>query len=80
MTLILQMLKHGDHIGRLGGVDECANRRINQLVLVAIKVAIDQQVPHAVPGTVVEEQPSQHTGFGFDRVRRHPQLGHLLVD
>jgi len=79
MALVLQLLEDRDHIGRFGGVDQRTNGSVDQLVLMAVKVTVDQQIPHPIPCAVVEQQTTEHAGFGFDGVRRHTQLGHLLV-
>jgi hypothetical protein len=75
----LQLLEHRDHVGRLGGVDERADGGVDQLVLVAVEVAVGQQVGGPVPGQVVQQQAAQHALLGLDRVRRHAQAGHLVV-
>ena len=56
-----------------------ADGGVDQLVLVAVEVAIDQQVAHAIPGHVVQQQAAEHAGLGLYRMRRHAQLGHLAV-
>jgi hypothetical protein len=57
----LQLLEHGDHVGRLAGVDQRAPMALkDQPVLVAVEVAVGQQVGGAVPGAVVEQQAAQH--------------------
>ena len=53
--------------------------RVDQPVLVAVEVAVGQQVADAVPGAVVEQQAAEHALFGLDRVRRHAQLRDLVV-
>ena len=75
----LQGLEHGDDVGRLGGVDQLGNGLEHQLVLMTVEVAGDEQVGHAIPGVVVQQQAAQHAGLGFDGVRRHTQLRHLPV-
>jgi hypothetical protein len=63
----------------LDGVDQRADGREDQPVLVAVEVAVGQQVGRPVPGQVVEQQAAQHALLGLDRVRRHAQAGHLVV-
>ena len=75
----LQLLEDGDHVGRLAGVDQRADGGVDQPVLVAVEVAVGQQVAGAVPGAVVEQQAAEHALFGLDRVRRHAQPGDLVV-
>src|SRR5205807_447742 len=75
----LQLLIDGDDVRRLGGVDQAADRRVDQAVLVAVEVAVGEEVADAVPGTVVQQEAAQHAGLGFDRVRRDPQLRDLVV-
>jgi hypothetical protein len=43
--------------------------REHQLVFVAVEVVVLQQVAHAVPGVVVEQQATEHAGLGFDGMR-----------
>ncbi|MCY1217862.1 hypothetical protein D9M72_297920 [compost metagenome] len=76
---VLQLLEDRDHVGRLAGIDQPADGRVDQLVLMAVEVAVDQQVAHAVPGAVVQQQAPQHTGFGLDGMRRNAQLRDLAV-
>ena len=75
----LQMLEDSDDVGRTAAIDQGAHGRIHQSVLVAVKVAVVQQVTHPVPGTVVQQQAAQHAGLGFEGVRRDAQLGHFAV-
>ena len=48
-------------------------------MLVAVKVSVVDQISDTVPGAVVQQQPTQHTGLGLDRMRGHAQLGDLLI-
>jgi hypothetical protein len=75
----LQVLEHRHHISRLADIDQSADRAVDQLVLVPIKVARGQEIAHTVPGAVVEQQPAEHARFGLDRMRRDAQLGDLLI-
>jgi hypothetical protein len=75
----LQLLVHRDDIGRFGSIDQRPNGCINQLVFVPVKVVVNQQIPHTVPGTVVQQQAAQNTGLGFNRMRRHAQLSHRVI-
>ncbi len=75
----LQLLVHGDHVGGLAGVDQLGNGRKNQLVLVAVKVVLDQQIAYAVPGVVVQQQATEHARLGLDGMRRHAQLRDFAV-
>ena len=52
--LALQMLKHGNHVSGSAVIDQGANGGINQAVLVAVKIAVCQDVAHAVPGIVAQ--------------------------
>ena len=79
LALALQLFIHRDHVGGLGFVDQLAAGGVDQAVLVAVEIAVDQQVADAVPGVVAQQQTSQHAGFGLDRVWRNAQLGHLPV-
>ena len=56
-----------------------ADRRVDQLVLVAVEVAVGQQVADAVPGAVVEQQAAEHALLGLDGMRRDAQLRDLAV-
>ena len=75
----LQLLEDRDHVGRLGGIDQAADRRVDQPVLEAVEVAVDEQVAGAVPGAVVEQQAAEHALLGLDRMRRDAQLRDLVV-
>ena len=75
----LQVLEDRDHVGRLAVVDQLADGGIDLLVLVAVEIALGQQVPHPVPGVVVQQQTTQHAGLGLHGVLRQAQFGHLLV-
>jgi len=75
----LQLFVHRDHVGRLGGVDQATHGRVDQPVLIAVEVAVSEQIPNPVPGVVVQQEPAQHAGFRFDRVRRNAQLRDLVV-
>jgi len=79
LAQVLQVFKHRDHVGRLAGVDQRGDGGIGQTVFVAVKVGIVDQVGHAVPGMVVKQQATQHTGFGLDGMRGNTQLGNLPV-
>ena len=48
-------------------------------MFVAVEVAVGEQVTGAVPGAVVEQQATEHTLFGFDRMRRNSQPRDLVV-
>jgi len=73
------VLVHGDHVGRLAGIDQRTDGREDQLVLMAVEVALAQQVPHAIPGIVVQQQAAEHARLGLHRMRRHAQLRHLAI-
>lgn len=73
------MLKNGDHVSGLARVDERADGGVDQLVLMAVEMAFHQQITHAIPGVVVQQQPTQHARFGLDGVRGHAQLGNFTV-
>ena len=75
----LQLLEYGDHVGRLGRVDQRADRCVDQPMLVAVEVAVGQQVAGAVPRAVVEQQTAEHALLGFDRVRRNAQSSDFVV-
>ena len=74
-----QVFKHRDHIGGLAGIHQARNRGEDQLMFMAIEVAFGQQISHAVPGIVVEQQPTQHTGLSFHRMGRNAQTSHLTI-
>ena len=75
----LQLLEDGDDVGRLGRVDQRRDRGVDQPVLVAIEVALAEQVADPVPGAVVEQQAADDALLGLDRVRRHAQPGDVVV-
>jgi len=75
----LQVFINGDDVGRLACVDQARDASVDQPVLVAVKVAVEQQIAHAIPGMVVEQQAAEHARLGLDRVRRHTQLRSLRV-
>ena len=75
----LQLFVHRDHVSRLGGIDQGADGCVYQTVLMTVKVGVHQKITHPIPGAVVQQQPTQHTGFGFNGVRRHTQLRNLWV-
>jgi hypothetical protein len=79
LALALQVLKNGDDVGRLAGVDQGADGRVNELVLMAVKVAVHQQITHPVPGAVVQQQAPQHAGLALNGMRGNAQLRNLLV-
>ena len=66
LAVHLQLLEDRDHVSRLGGRHQLADRLVDQLVLEAVEVAVGQQVAGAVPGAVVQQQAAQHALFGFD--------------
>ena len=75
----LQLLEDGDHVGRLGRVDQYRHGREYQSVLEAIEVRLGQQVADPIPRAVVEQQAAEHALLGLDRVRRHAQSRDLVV-
>jgi hypothetical protein len=75
----LQLLEHGDHVGRLGGIHQRRHRREDHAVLEAVEVRFGQQVADPVPCAVVEQEAAEHALLGLDRVRRHAQPGDLVV-
>ncbi|MPM63517.1 hypothetical protein SDC9_110397 [bioreactor metagenome] len=75
----LQLLMHRDHVRRLAGIHQRRNGSEDQLVLVAVEIALLEQIPHPIPGHVVQQQPAQHTRLGLHRMRRNPQLRHLAI-
>ena len=75
----LQPLIDGDDVGGFGAIDQHANGGINQLVFVAVKILVGEQVADPVPSRVVEQQATQHAGLAFNRMRRNAQLGNLAV-
>ena len=79
LAKILQVLVDSDHVRRLARIDERADRRIDQLVLIAIEVVINQQIAHPVPGVVVEQQTSEHARLRFDGMWWDAQLRDLTV-
>jgi hypothetical protein len=79
LAQVLQLLMHRDHIGRAGGVDQRADRGVDQPVLKTVEVAVGQKVADTVPRAVVQQQATQHAGLGFDGVWRNAQLRHLAV-
>ena len=76
----LQGLKHGDHVGRARTIDQLADGLEHQLVLVAVEITRHQQVGDTVPGIVVQQQATQHAGFGLVGMRRHAQLADLAIN
>ncbi|MCY1169046.1 hypothetical protein D9M73_90600 [compost metagenome] len=77
--MVLQVLKHGHHIGRFVRIDHGPDGCINQLVFGTVEVLVHQQVAHAVPGAVVQQQATQHAGLALDGMRRNAQLRELVV-
>ncbi|MNW18296.1 hypothetical protein D3C71_2178040 [compost metagenome] len=49
-----------DHIGGLAAVDQLAYGLEDQLVLMAVEIAVRQQIANAVPRIVVQPQAAQH--------------------
>ena len=70
LVRIAQRLEHRHRVGRLAGVDESADRREDQSVVVAIEVIGADQIGNAVPSGVVEKQSAEHGLLGFDGMRR----------
>ena len=57
LALALQFLEHGDNVGRLGLVDQLADHGVDQAVLVAVEVAVDEQVAAHEGGNQSEHSP-----------------------
>ena len=73
------MLKHGDHVGRFRAVDQGANGTEDQLVLMAVKVIVHQQIVDPVPRLVVQQKPTQNAGLGLNGMGGHTQLRDLAI-
>jgi hypothetical protein len=79
LAQVLQVLEHRDHVSGLAAVDQGGDGRIRQAVLVAVEIRIRDQVGHAVPGTVVQQEAAEHAGLRFDGMRGHAQLCDLAI-
>jgi hypothetical protein len=75
----LQLLEHGDDIGRPAVLHQGRHGAVDQAVFVAVEVAVRQQLGRTVPGQVVQQQATQHALLGLHAVRRHTQARHLVV-
>ena len=62
----LQLLEDGDDVSRFRRVDQRADGGIDEAMLVAVKVAVAEQVAGAVPCAVVEQQAAEHALLGFN--------------
>jgi hypothetical protein len=58
---------------------ESRNGSEDQLVFVSIKIVVNEQVAHSIPGRIVKQQTSQHTRLSLNGVRRDAQLRNLLI-
>jgi hypothetical protein len=76
---LLQVLVDRDHVSRLGGVDQGTDGGVDQLVFVAVEVAVGEQVAHAVPGAVVQQQPPSTLDSASIECGGHAQLRDLAV-
>jgi hypothetical protein len=75
----LQLLEDGDDVGGLAGVDERRDDAVDQPVLEAIEVVLDEQVADAVPRAVVEQEAAEDALLGLCRMRRHAQARDVVV-
>ena len=75
----LQRILDRQRIGRLAGPQQDGDVLPYQTVIMAVEVIIVDDVGNVFPGTVVEQQTAQHRLFGFDRMRRQPQLCNFAV-
>jgi hypothetical protein len=72
---LLETLGNRHRIGRLATFEQLANLAVNPPVLVAVEIALRYQIGDLVEGGIVEQQATEDRLLGFQRVRRHAQLG-----
>jgi len=80
LALRVEPVAHRHRIARLVLLHQFADRAIDQLVVAAVEIVLDELVGHPIEGVRIQHQTAQHRLFGFDRLRRHPQvLDHGVV-
>src|SRR5690606_25860028 len=67
-------LAEGDRVVGAVLLGKLADRAVDQLVVAAVEVAVDQVVGDAVVGIGRQHQSAEHRLLGLDRLRRHAQL------
>ena len=67
------------HVGRLAHRDQFADVGEDAPVVVAVEIALGDDIGDAVPGRVVEQQAADQRLLGLDRMRRQLERRHLRV-
>ncbi|MND80497.1 hypothetical protein D3C80_722690 [compost metagenome] len=79
LPFLVQLLGQGDHVERLVALGQLVDGAEDQAVIVAIEVAIGDQIQHPLPGIVVQHQATDHGLFGLDGMRRHLEGGGFQI-
>ena len=75
----LEPLAEGDRIVGPVFFGQLADGPEDQLMVTTVEVGIDQLVGNAIVRVRGEHQAAEHRLFGFDRLRRNPQLLDTVV-
>jgi len=70
----IESFGNGNDIRRFGVFQQLADLPENPPVLVAIEIAVRDQIADPVPGLIVEQQAAEHRLLGLDGVRWHTKL------